>query len=187
MRTQSDEQEEKRARLDLENQSALLGEDSNQSSNQGSNKDSGELAQIIEKAKGKDIIFFDGVCGLCDRFVQFVLEHDDGHFYFASLQSPLAKYVLARHGVDTKVLSSVYLVRAALTPQERRYKRSDAALRIMGDCRGASSLLKGFLVIPTFLRDPGYNLVAAVRYRLFGKRDACRIPAPQERDRFLDL
>lgn len=171
MQTQSDEQEEMQARPELKNQS----------------ENSAEFAQILEKAKGKDIIFFDGVCGLCDRFVQFVLDHDGGHFYFAPLQSPLAKYVLARHGVDTNVLNSVYLVRDALGPKERRYKRSEAALRIMGDCRGASRLLKGFLLIPTFVRDPGYNLVAAVRYRLFGKRDACRIPAPQERDRFLDL
>ena len=136
---------------------------------------------------GRQIVLFDGVCGLCDHFVQLVLDHDKkAIFAFAPLQGDFARNLLERHNIDAADLNSVYLIMDYGTERESLLNRSDAALTILGQLDGAIKTLAIARVFPKPLRDLGYRLVANSRYRIFGKRDACRLPSPEERDRFID-
>ena len=135
------------------------------------------------------IILYDGVCGLCNRLVQFLLKHDrEGRLRFASLQSEFAAKVLGRHGIDPKDLDTVHVVENYDQLDERVLQRSDAILRAgreLGGFYGASSTIAR--VVPRPLRDLVYRLVATNRYRVFGKYDACMLPDPSQRSRFLDV
>lgn len=135
------------------------------------------------------IILYDGVCGLCNRLVQFLLKHDrEGRLRFASLQSDFAAKVLGRHGIDPKDLDTVHVVVNYDQPDEHVLQRSDAILRAgreLGGFYGASSSIAR--VVPRPLRDIVYKLVATNRYRVFGKYDTCMLPDPGQRSRFLDL
>lgn len=133
------------------------------------------------------ILFFDGVCGLCDHAVQFLLNRDrTGAILFAPLQSDFAGEVLRRHGRDPERLDSMILVRNYGTPEESIGDKSAAALgagRMLGGVWGF--LARIGLIFPAFLRDPVYRLIARTRYRFFGKRDTCRLPTAETRARFL--
>lgn len=135
------------------------------------------------------ILLYDGVCGLCNRFVQFVLRRDpSGAFLFASLQSPLAASVLARHGQHPEVLDTVYAVIDCDSPQERLLARSDAILFVLAQLGGlwrVAALV--FKLVPRPVRDFAYNSTARRRYRIFGRSETCILPAPENRARFLDL
>ena len=135
------------------------------------------------------IILYDGVCGLCNRLVQFLLKHDkQGRLRFASLQSDFADKVLRRHGFDAKDLDTVHVVENYDEPGERVLQRSDAVLRAgreLGGFWGSSSAIAR--VVPRVLRDLVYRLVATNRYRVFGKYDSCMLPDPSQRSRFLDV
>lgn len=135
------------------------------------------------------IILYDGVCGLCNRLVQFLLKHDrEGRLRFASLQSDFAAKVLGRHGIDPKDLDTVHVVVNYDQPDEHVLQRSDAILRAgreLGGFYGASSSIAR--VVPRPLRDIVYKLVATNRYRVFGKYDTCMLPDPGQRSHFLDL
>ena len=140
-------------------------------------------------AAANPIILYDGVCGLCNRMVQFLLKHDkDGRLRFASLQSDFAVKVLGRHGFDPKDLDTVHVVENYDQPGERVLQRSDAVLRAgreLGGFWGASSSVGR--IVPRGLRDLVYRLVATNRYRVFGKYDTCMLPDPKQRSRFLDV
>lgn len=135
------------------------------------------------------IILYDGVCGLCNRLVQFLLKHDrEGRLRFASLQSDFAATVLGRHGIDPTDLDTVHVVVNYDQPDERVLQRSNAILcagRELGGFWGASSSIAR--VVPRPLRDIVYKLVATNRYRMFGKYDTCMLPDPSQRSRFLDI
>jgi predicted DCC family thiol-disulfide oxidoreductase YuxK len=135
------------------------------------------------------IILYDGVCGLCNHLVQFLLKHDrEGRLRFASLQSDFAAKVLGRHGIDPTDLDTVHVIVNYDQPDERVLQRSDAILRAgreLGGFWGASSSIAR--VVPRPLRDVVYKLVATNRYRMFGKFDTCMLPDPSQRSRFLDL
>lgn len=135
------------------------------------------------------IILYDGVCGLCNRMVQFLLKHDkDGRLRFASLQSEFAAQVLGRHGIDAKDLDTVNVVENYGQPGERVLQRSDAILRAgreLGGLWGASSSIAR--VVPRALRDLVYGFVATNRYRVFGKHDTCMLPDPDQKSKFLDI
>ncbi len=134
------------------------------------------------------IILYDGVCGLCNRFNQFVLERDPtGRFRFASLQSDFAAKVLQRHGVNPHDLDTVYLVLDNAQPGERLLARSDAAISVLRDLGSPWSAVADVLsLMPKSLRDWGYNLIARTPYRIFGKYDTCPLPDPKYRHKFLD-
>ena len=140
-------------------------------------------------AGANPIILYDGVCGLCNRLVQFLLKHDkEGRLRFASLQSDFAEKVLGRHGFDAKDLDTVHVVENYDQPGERVLQRSDAILRAgreLGGFWGASSSISK--IVPRPLRDLVYRLVATNRYRVFGKYDSCMLPDPNQRSRFLDV
>ena len=134
-------------------------------------------------------MLYDGVCGLCNRFVQFVLPRDPGgRVRFAPLQGPTAAQVLLRHGVAVPEgdPESIVLVEDLGTPSERLCFRSDGALGVARWLRAPWSWLVVLRVVPRPLRDWVYERVARARYRIFGKLDACPLPSPEHRARFLD-
>jgi len=138
-------------------------------------------------AESGPILLYDGVCGLCNHSVQFVLKRDRrGLFRFAPLQGAFAAGVLARHGKDPARLDTVYVVLDPGLPTERLLSKARAALfvlRTLGGIWGASRVVG---ILPDGLLNVGYDLVARSRYRLFGKLDACPLPDPAVRARFLD-
>jgi predicted DCC family thiol-disulfide oxidoreductase YuxK len=140
-------------------------------------------------AEANPIVLYDGVCGLCNRSVQFLLKHDkEARFRFASLQSDFARKVLGRHGLDPKDLDTVHVVENYDQPGERVLQRSDAILRAgreLGGFWSASSSVAR--IVPRPLRDLVYRFVATNRYRVFGKYDTCMLPDPNQRSRFLDI
>lgn len=130
------------------------------------------------------VLLYDGVCGLCNRAVQFVLRHDrSARFRFASLQSAYATAILQRHGIDFDDLDTVYLVAAGQPP----LARSDAAISILRELGGFWTIIAAALrILPKWLRDWGYNVVARHRYRIFGRYESCPLPEENYQDRFLD-
>ncbi|GAB5535467.1 MAG: thiol-disulfide oxidoreductase DCC family protein [Rubricoccaceae bacterium] len=129
------------------------------------------------------IILFDGVCNLCDRSVQFILDRDPaGVFRFASLQSDTGRALLVDHQLDPDALASIVVVDG-----DRAFTHSDAALRIARDLRAPWNALATLRIAPRPLRDWVYGIVAKNRYRWFGTREACRIPTPDVAARFLDV
>jgi predicted DCC family thiol-disulfide oxidoreductase YuxK len=136
---------------------------------------------------GRTILLYDGVCGLCNRFVRFVLRRDRmAAFYFAPLQGKFSQAILGRATVDLSSLDTVVLVRNADTPAESLLFRSDAAIEVFILLGGGWAFWARWLRrLPRGIRDAGYRLVARTRYRIFGKYDACPLPAPEDRARFL--
>lgn len=135
------------------------------------------------------ILFYDGVCGLCNTLVQFLLKRDKrGRLRFASLQSNFAEKVLRRHGFDPKDLDTLHVVENYEQLDERVLQRSDAILRAGRELGGHWSVLAAMAkIIPRPLRDIAYRYVAQNRYRVFGKYEACMLPDPNQRSRFLDV
>lgn len=128
------------------------------------------------------VILFDGVCNLCSGFVQFIIKRDkSGKFKFASLQSVYAKDKLKSTGINSDELSTVVFISG-----NRIYTKSTAALKIAKELGGSWRLLYPLIIIPKFLRDGVYNLIAKNRYKWFGKQESCMLPDPELRSRFLD-
>lgn len=126
-------------------------------------------------------MLFDGVCGLCDTAVQWLLDHDrEGRLHYAPLQGELAAALRAEQPVIPTELDTMVFVRDGQV-----YLRSQAVLQILRELPAPWSWLSLFRVFPSFLTDLGYRVVAATRYQLFGKLEACRIPAPEQAERFL--
>ncbi len=133
------------------------------------------------------IILYDGVCALCHRLVRFVLARDPaGRFRFAALQSRLAREILTRHGRDARDLDTLYLVLAHGRAGERLLRKSDAALWVLHRLGGPWRAAAALRLLPTGVRDLGYDWLSRSRYRLFGRYDACALPDPGHRARFLD-
>jgi predicted DCC family thiol-disulfide oxidoreductase YuxK len=133
------------------------------------------------------VLLYDGLCGLCDRSVQFVLRHDRrGVIRFATLQGEYARGVLARHPGLAGVDSLVFVETDPATGEERVATRSTGTLRIARYLGGPWPLARVFSLVPRFLRDAAYDLVARTRFRLFGRLDRCRVPEPAQRARFID-
>ena len=134
------------------------------------------------------ILLYDGVCGLCNWFVQFILRRDrEKVFRFTWLQGARAGRILQGHGISSGELDSVYVVMNCDRPEERLLARSDAVMFVLKELGGRWRLAEFFLrLLPRFLRDAAYNAVARQRYRLFGRSEICRVPSDQERSRFLD-
>jgi predicted DCC family thiol-disulfide oxidoreductase YuxK len=126
------------------------------------------------------IIFFDGYCGLCNGFVDFVLLRDKKkQFRFATLQGATAARFLSKEDIENLDSVVVYI-------DSQKYRKARAVLRVFSRMGGAWPLLGVFGVLPTFVLDFFYDIVAQNRYAWFGKRDVCRLPSPQERALFLD-
>lgn len=128
------------------------------------------------------VILFDGVCNFCNFWINIVLDRDKNNkFKFASLQSAYGREQQKRFGLPPDELSTVILIKG-----DSFYTKSTAALKIAKELSGPLSWLYPLIFIPRFLRDFFYTLIAKNRYRLFGKREACRIPTPEERNKFIE-
>jgi predicted DCC family thiol-disulfide oxidoreductase YuxK len=135
---------------------------------------------------GEQVLLYDGLCGFCDGFVQFVLRRDKlGTMRFATLQGEYARQVLGRHpglhGVD-----AVVLVESPGTANERVLVRSEAALGVADYIGGIWGTASVFRIVPGFIRDAAYDLFASVRYTIFGRYSTCPVPTATQRARFAD-
>lgn len=127
------------------------------------------------------VIFFDGVCNLCNGFVQFVITHDKkARFKFASLQSESAKKILMPFDFPASELKTIVLIEKG-----RIYLRSRAVLRIAKQLDGIWKISALLYIFPSFISDAVYNLIAGSRYKIFGKKDSCMVPAPELKSRFI--
>lgn len=138
---------------------------------------------------GRSLVLYDGVCGLCNRVVQLLLRFDRaGHLRFAPLESPLGREMLVPFSSSPTEPEGIILIADALTPNQRIYRRSDAVAEALRRVPGSWSVLAAMLrLVPRFLREWSYGLIARSRYRLFGKYDACPIPTPGQRSRILGM
>jgi len=128
------------------------------------------------------ILFFDGVCNLCNSSVQFIIKRDKSNrFRFSSLQSSKSKELLPTDLVNTENLQTLVLLK-----DDKILTKSTAALNIARGLSGLWPILYIFMIIPKFLRDLAYDFIAKNRYKWFGKKDACMIPSPELKAKFID-
>ena len=128
------------------------------------------------------IVLFDGVCNFCNYWVNFAIKRDTKKkLKFTPLQGVTAKRLLPQYHVNPGSLSSVILI-----DKEKVYTQSSAAIRICRYLNGGWRLCYGLMIIPKFIRDFLYNIIARNRYKWFGKQETCRVPTPELKERFLD-
>lgn len=126
-----------------------------------------------------NVIYFDGVCGLCNGFVDFIMKIDHkARFKFSPLQSEYAKAHLPPE--YTANLDSV-----VVQLDGKMLRKSRAVIAIMKKLGGPWALAGAFGVLPEGILNRGYDLVAEYRYKIFGKKESCRLPTPDERARFV--
>ena len=136
---------------------------------------------------GTAVILYDGLCGLCNRGVRFVLRRDsEGVFRFASLQSSAGRETLARHGIAPDALDTFYVVRNPELAGERVLSRSSAVIYTAERLGGAWKAATMLRVLPSRIRDWVYDTIARHRYRMFGRYETCPLPEARYRDRFID-
>jgi predicted DCC family thiol-disulfide oxidoreductase YuxK len=129
----------------------------------------------------KAIVLFDGVCNLCNGSVQFIMLRDKkDYFRFASLQSDYGQQLLKQYSLPTDNFNSFVVIENG-----KVYKRSTGALRVAKRLSGAWPLLYAFIIVPAFIRNAVYNLIARNRYRWFGKKAECMLPRPEWKQKFL--
>lgn len=134
-------------------------------------------------AEEKSVVVFDGVCVLCNHWVDFILRHDHaGQFQLAAMQGRHGRALLQAHGLSPDDPASFLLVQGG-----RAHIDSDAIMQLLQQLGSGWRMIAGLArMIPRFCRDPLYRWIARHRYRLFGKRAQCRVPDPAQAWRFLD-
>jgi predicted DCC family thiol-disulfide oxidoreductase YuxK len=144
-------------------------------------------AQPTSSEEGAHLLLYDGVCGLCNRLIQFLLEHDRrGVFAFASLQGAMGRATVERFGGDPDQLTSFHVLANYRGDKPQMFTRSGAALFVAGQLGWPWKAAVLARVLPTAMLDHLYNLVARNRYRLFGRSEQCLLPRPEARHRFVD-
>ncbi len=130
----------------------------------------------------KKIILFDGVCNLCDSSIQFIIKHDKKDiFRFVALQSDMGLEITKHIGVDTSKIDSILLYE----PGKAYYYKAEAALKIAKELGGIYTIISWFSILPNFLTNTVYDYIARNRYKWYGKKDACMIPTPELKAKFL--
>ncbi len=133
--------------------------------------------------ENKQIILFDGVCNLCNSSVQYVIKRDkNNRFMFLALQSNTAKKLLEQYDSSLLNADSIMLY----SPKKGIYSKSTAALKIASQLTFPVNLLGVFLIVPKFIRHWFYDYVAKNRYKWYGKKEACMIPTPELKNRFIN-
>ncbi len=128
------------------------------------------------------IILFDGVCNFCNFWVNFIIDRDkDDIFKFAALQSEAGQKLLREYKLNVSDFDTFVLI-----VNNKHFTKSTAALKIARKLNFPVKVLYYFIFIPKFLRDLIYSLIAINRYKIFGKRDICRIPTDDEKKKFLN-
>jgi predicted DCC family thiol-disulfide oxidoreductase YuxK len=142
---------------------------------------------MTETDTSHPVLLYDGQCGFCNKGVQHILRHDKRKtMLFAALQSDYGKSILTRHPELKGVDSLVFVEQLDFAYLEQVFVRSDAALRVAAYLGGLWKLALAGYIIPRAVRDYLYDQFAKRRYRWFGRYDACLLPAPEVRARFLD-
>ena len=142
----------------------------------------------MPQTESNPIVLYDGVCGLCNRLVQFLLKRDThDRFRFASLQSNFGQEILTRHGADPLDLDTFYVVLDHGQPSERLLARSDGIVYALTTLGGIWKIGGAGKLLPKAIRDRLYNFVARHRYQVFGKSESCMLPEPKQRAKFLDV
>ncbi len=127
------------------------------------------------------VIFFDGICNLCNNSVKFIIRHDKKRvFKFAAFQSKISEELLRDFDIDESIDSVILL------KKNKIYVKSDAAFEIIKDFSFFWKLLMIFKILPKFIRDSVYDYIAKNRYKWFGKRDECMIPTKELQSLFLE-
>jgi predicted DCC family thiol-disulfide oxidoreductase YuxK len=134
------------------------------------------------------LLLYDGVCGLCNGVVRLLLRHDKlDRLRYAPMQSALGREMLARFDIHT-FPDGVMVVTNALTLSEHLYQRSDAVAASLQLLDPPWRLLgKALMLVPRWLREGSYGIVARFRYRLFGRYTTCPVPLPNQRNRLLGV
>lgn len=128
------------------------------------------------------IVLFDGVCNLCNSGVQFIIKKDKRNlFKFAPLQSAFGQELLKKYQISTASMDTFVYVN-----KDKAYIKSTAALKIAKELKRGWQIFYVFIIIPTFLRNFIYDLIAKNRYRWFGKKESCMVPTPELKAKFFD-
>ncbi|MCB0398072.1 MAG: DUF393 domain-containing protein [Winogradskyella sp.] len=133
--------------------------------------------------KDKQLILFDGVCNLCNSSVLYVIKRDKKNkFLFAPLQSDIGASITTKFKIDTNKVDSILLY----NPNSQKvYSKSTAALQVAKQLHFPTKLMAIFFIVPAFIRNWVYDFVAKNRYKWYGKKDACMIPTPELKAKFL--
>lgn len=135
-----------------------------------------------EKCMGKHIVFFDGDCGVCNFWVQWILKRDhNNRFLFASLQSDFGQTFLSERKLNTEVFNTLYLWK----PNHYYLEKSKAVLQIANILGGIYKLSVIGKIIPRFFSDTIYDLISKNRMKLANQK--CYLPTPDERKKFIEV
>lgn len=127
------------------------------------------------------IVLFDGVCNLCNNTVTTIIKRDkQDKFRFSALQSDAGYELVNAHKIDTSKVDSIILLDG-----DKYYVRSTAALKIARELSGLYPLFYIFMIVPNFIRNWVYDIIARNRYRWYGKKDSCMVPTPELKKKFL--
>ena len=138
---------------------------------------------MISLPKNKNLVLFDGVCNLCNASVQYIIKHDKNNlFMFASLESKVGKSIIDAFHIDTNKTDSILLY----TSKNTVYYKSTAALKIATHLGFLNSLMSVFFLVPPVIRNWVYDFIAKNRYKWYGKKNACYVPTPELKNRFLE-
>ncbi|MDO6759325.1 DCC1-like thiol-disulfide oxidoreductase family protein [Tamlana sp. 2_MG-2023] len=138
---------------------------------------------MIDLPKHKQLILFDGVCNLCDSSVQYVIKHDhQNKFLFTALQSAVGKEIIEAYNIDVNKTDSILLY----SPENGIKYKSTAALKIATQLGFPRNLMGVFLIVPAFVRNWVYDFIAKNRYKWYDKKEACMIPTPKLKSKFLE-
>ena len=131
----------------------------------------------------RKIVFFDGVCNLCNGFIDFVMKHNQSQdIFYCSLQSKFAEEILTARSVDLTSLSTIFFLQ-----EDQLYSESDAIRKIAQNLDGWPKVLGSVIsLFPKRIRNWVYGMISKNRYYLFGQNESCRVPQDWERDFFID-
>ena len=128
-----------------------------------------------------NIIVFDGVCNFCNRIVQIIIRHDPScQIHFAAQQSEAGIKLLQEYSIEESASSVVFITKGMV------YYQSDAVIEIAKLLTGWPSLFKNTIIVPRFLRNAIYRLIAVNRYWIFGNEASCMVPKEEDKDRFIN-
>ena len=145
------------------------------------------LTQSASIGEGAHLVLYDGVCGLCSRLLQFLLEHDRrAVFTFASLQSAVGRTIVERFGGDPNKLASFHVLVNYRANHSQMFSRSSAALFVAGELGWPWKMAVLMRILPTSILDHVYDVIARNRYRVFGRFERCLAPRPEFRGRFIE-
>jgi predicted DCC family thiol-disulfide oxidoreductase YuxK len=138
---------------------------------------------VIESLpENKQLILFDGVCNLCNTSIQYVIKYDKtNRFMFAPLQSDVGKQLITSFNIDIEKTDSILLY----SNENGLSIKSTAALKVSKHLGFPRNLVSVFFIVPAFIRNWVYDYIAKNRYRWYGKQDACMIPTPELKSKFL--